>query len=65
MTNAEIKGILSREMENKKVYSAEWDGRCGFCPHPILEGDSFVFMGNKEKVCDNCRKEIIEHLESL
>ena len=66
MTSRDIIGVINRDLENKKVFIAEYDGRCSTCSHPILEGDEFIFMGNKEKICTaSCLPEIMDHLESL
>lgn len=66
MTSRDIIGVVVRDIENKKRFTAEYDGRCATCSHPILEGDEFIFMGIKEKICTTyCLPEIQEHLESL
>lgn len=66
MTNRDITSVVIRDLENKKRFVAEYDGRCAGCSHPILEGDEFIFMGNKEKICTaSCLPEIMDHLESL
>ena len=56
----EIKEVLQEELENKKMYEASWDTDCNVCGDTILEGDEFCYMGNKRKVCENCRSEIID-----
>ena len=66
MTNRDITSVIVRDLENKKRFTAEYDGRCSTCSHPILEGDEFIFMGNKEKICTtDCLPEIMDHMESL
>lgn len=63
MNDNDIKLLLRRELENKKVYDASRDLKCDECGEYIPEGDPFYFMGNKEKVCVTCYDGIISWLE--
>lgn len=64
MTNKDIAAMLIKDMEDKKVFNAEWDGSCFNCGRPIIEGDDFVFMAGK-KTCNTCKNEILEYLGTL
>jgi hypothetical protein len=63
MNTRKIKTILIEEIEYKKVFAASWDTRCDECGKDILEGEDFVFMGSKKKICEDCRGDIISFLE--
>lgn len=63
MTTKEIKQMLLEEIENKKSYPANYDTQCDFCTKPISGGEEFIFMGSKQKVCDECIQDIIDFLE--
>lgn len=61
----DYKGILLEELENKKSFEANWDTECSVGGEDILVGDTFYFMGEKKKVCQNCFAEIQEEVENL
>lgn len=64
MTPEEIKNLLTREMENKKVHTAFTDTVCNENPsHHILEGDEFYFIGGKHKVCNDCFGDVMNFLD--
>ena len=56
--------ILIEELENKKVFTASFDGECGVCSGDISEGEDFIFMGVKQKVCNECQGNMITALEA-
>ena len=58
-----IKALLLVEMEGKLTYTAYKAGPCCSCHETIAEGDEFVFMEGKQKLCNTCLGEIIEFLE--
>jgi hypothetical protein len=64
-TPVQIKALLLEEFEMKKKFNATWAGTCDFCAGDIDEGQEFIFMGNKNKVCDDCQMQIIAFLEEL
>jgi len=63
MTVREIKQILLDELENKKSYDAKWETVCDSCGDDIQEEDSFIFMGDKQKICNECQGHVTEFLE--
>lgn len=62
---SDIKDILKEEFENKKAFDAKWEAECNLGGEDIMEGDTFYFMGDKKKVCQNCFEEIQETIEAL
>lgn len=63
MKPLEIKKLLLYEIENKKGYQATWKGYCDGCKGLIDEGEEFMFMGDKRKICTECQADIISFLE--
>lgn len=63
--NKDLKGILLEELENKKSFTANWQTECSVGGEDIEEGDTFYFMGEKKKVCQNCFAELQEEVERL
>jgi hypothetical protein len=59
----DIKKLLLYEIENKKGYVATWKGYCDGCRGPIGEGEEFIFMGDKRKICTECQEDVIQFLE--
>lgn len=62
---SDIKAILLEELENKKAFDATWEGTCNVGGEDIEVGDTFYFMGEKKKVCQNCFTEMQEVVEAL
>lgn len=62
MTKSQAK-LLIEELENKKLYEANWGTECDCCDGDIQQGDKFVFMGDKKKVCIDCVADMQDDLE--
>jgi hypothetical protein len=62
MKEPDIKALLARDLQNKKSYDAMYPAECSQCGDDIFEGDTFYFMGEKEKVCQNCYNEVADFL---
>jgi len=60
-----FKQALISELESKKEFDAMYDTDCNFCGNNIIESDPFIFIGNKEKMCNDCRYSLIEQLENI
>ena len=66
MTNESIKELLVEELGYKKTFNnSMYVFPCSCCKNTVEQGDEFIFMGDKKKVCINCQAEIIEYLENL
>lgn len=65
MSDSEIKALLLEELENKKEFNALYDTFCDVKRCVIYEGDTFIFLGNRQKVCDDCFRDIISFVENL
>ena len=61
----EFAKILIEELENKKVFTSNYDMVCDVCGGEIAEGDDFIFMGAKQKVCNECQGNITTALEAF
>lgn len=64
MTKDEAK-VLLEELEYKKQYKASFDGTCACCGDDIHIGDTFVFMGEKKKVCIGCLADMQDEMETF
>lgn len=66
LKSEDIKAILFEEMQNKKIFNAAWNTACDICGNEINnnDGDSFIFMGNKKKICVECEEAINLYLQS-
>ena len=62
---SDLKDILIEELQSKKAFDANWQTECDIGGEDIEEGEAFVFMGNKKKVCESCMGELIEIVEAL
>jgi hypothetical protein len=63
LTPTKIKELLAQELANKKSYAAHRDTFCDICAEDIPEGEDFIFMGEKKKICNVCFGEITTFLE--
>lgn len=55
--------LLLEEVGYKKSFSAMNDTECNACYGTIFEGDTFYFIGNKSKLCEDCRGNLESILE--
>lgn len=62
---SELKDILIEELEGKKPFDAMWSTDCNICGNSIEEGDEFFFFGDKQKVCGDCKAEMINLIEGI
>lgn len=46
--------LLAEDLEMKRTYDAKWETQCDSCDNTIYQGDSFIFLGDKNKVCMEC-----------
>ena len=63
--NSEIVDLLVEELENKKVFDVGWEIECGLCGGSLMEGDRFIFVGDKNKICMDCRGEMVDYLQGI
>lgn len=64
MNDYDIKELLKADVEGKKTFTAQWEGRCDGCGETLVEDDEFAFIGDKKKICNSCQSDIISFLES-
>lgn len=54
LSKDEILELIKEDIENKKDFPAKWPAQCDVCGEAIDKGDSFIFMGEKKKICTPC-----------
>ncbi len=64
MTKAQAK-LLIEDLEYKKQFDAHYSTTCDECGNDIEEGMSFVFMGDRKKICIECLGNLQDSLEEL
>lgn len=57
-----IKRVLREDLEEKMQYNSYSVTWCDLCTGRIERGEKFSFMGNKKKMCNRCKKDIVSHL---
>jgi len=57
----QILALIVRDLENKKIFYATFNGECDVCNKPLKIGDGFYFLGQKERTCVKC----IENIKSI
>lgn len=65
MKSNDIVNLLIQLIENLKPFRAKWDTTCTSCGDSIWEGDTFYFVGDKDKVCTTCIRELIRGLNRM
>lgn len=58
MNLARILRLFLEDLSYKKDFEASRDITCDICDMEIYEGDKFWFIGNKQKMCEECKDEI-------
>jgi len=58
MTNKQMNELFLEELEFKRQYTAKYDFDCELCSSVIEEGDDFVFLGDKQRICLDCVEEM-------
>lgn len=56
--NEKQRAMLVEDLESQKTYEAYTFTGCDCCGETIEEGEEFVFMGNRRKVCLKCLGEM-------
>lgn len=57
-----IKRLLKEDILHRKEYESYNNTNCDLCSTPIYVGDIFFFIGEKQKMCKVCQKDIASHL---
>lgn len=60
MTIQKIKELLIEDIEYKKPFDAKYPAICDGCHREV---ETFIFMGDKRKICIDCQVEIQDFLE--
>ena len=63
--NDSIKQLLIEDFQYKRVFIARFAILCELCRNNIEEGQEFVFIGDKKKLCIACQMKFITELETL
>lgn len=62
LSTAKIKRILKEDILNRKEYESYNNTNCDLCSKPIRLGEIFFFIGERQKMCKTCQKDIASHL---
>jgi len=63
MTRATFKHLLIEDVQNKKLFDNKWQCQCDGCGGDIVEDQKFIFMGDRNKVCETCIDGLKMYLE--
>lgn len=59
----EFISLVLEDLHYKKAFQAMNDTECDCCFNHILMDDTFYFIGNKSKLCEDCKEEMQSEME--
>lgn len=62
LTREQVKTLLREDIAGKKAFTAKWMSSCNFCYVTIQEGDTFFFVGEQQKMCEQCQDDVLTRL---